>query len=340
MDSSDHTQPDKLGIILHSIDDLMKDALATNETLLQQNAASPDNGLLRSRQSSLLEQFRTMMVTIHSKASKLTHDIETELEPIIAEASLEDLIGVDLKGGLNQSLGRMELAGKPCYKLRNAAPTIQIPRLMVEDGSSSSATSPTRPEDYVVVLDATLRNVAVIRHAYANIITHKEDLIKKYFDTVDNNILSSRKFKREQYEVLGMGALPKTSYGNLLDIKHSSHHQSTHDMMIALAVEAPNGEVQYLEAVSNQKFKSGLVGKTNDYLVLPVAEATLKMLYDTYKSLRQVTSDQRRATRDKAFASTQPADEVDELTNQFNLTTDDDPGLTSDGPRKKRHRQN
>lgn len=115
--------------------------------------------------------------------------------------------------------------------------------------------------------------------------------------------------------------------GNLLDIKSSTYHSdATGDVMLVLvSTSSPVGNgLTFREAVTgdviaadNNDSSSG--GGGGAHLVLPMTEASIRKLYDTYRALRAATAEQRRASKDKAFAATLPVDEVAELEMQFNF---------------------
>ncbi|KAI0837017.1 hypothetical protein F5Y06DRAFT_271798 [Hypoxylon sp. FL0890] len=330
----DH-QPPQLAVILQNIDELM------NEAILQRNAANSDEISIRSQQSPV-ERFKEMMVAIQRKTSKATFEVEMKLGPNLqlrhgftTDAPLEDLVGVSPASEFNRVLGRMNLGGKQSYKLRNLPTSAPIPQLVIDDGTVASL--PLSPEDSIVVLQPTLRNVWVIQHAYAKLMNHKEHLIKQYLEVADISTGLTRKFSREYYEELSLANLPsKNKLGNLLDVKRSSNTNASHDMMIVLVFTDADGSPRYVEAVSGNSVDIGTNDENNPYLVLPVAEASIKKLYDTYRSLRKATSEERRAIKDKIFAASQPVDTMDELQKQFNFGSSGDPSQM--GSSKKRRR--
>ncbi|KAI1414188.1 hypothetical protein F5Y13DRAFT_23056 [Hypoxylon sp. FL1857] len=332
--SVDEAQPPQLEIILQSIDELMNSAIL-------QHATSSDDTSLRSRHLAL-EKFKEMMVTVQRKAAKATHEVETKLglisqrgmSLIVDDASLEDLVGVSLASNLNRLLGRMLSAGKQSYKLRDFSTGATSPQLVID--GDAAASFPMNPENATVVLQPTLRNVWVIQHAYAKLLNHKEHLIKQYLEEADPSVLLSRKFSREYYEELGLANLPsKNKLGNLLDVKSSSHHHANHDMMIVLVFMDFNGNHQYVEAVTGDSVDMSPNSQNNSYLILPVTEASVKKLYDAYRSLRKATSEQRRAAKDKEFAANLPVDAMDELQNFFKFGGSGEPSQTS-GNKKRR----
>ncbi|KAI1137358.1 hypothetical protein F5Y05DRAFT_86917 [Hypoxylon sp. FL0543] len=324
-------QPPQLTIILQNIDELM------NNAVLNQRAASGDEISLRSQQSAL-ERFREMMVAIQRKASKATHEVETKLgHSLITDTPLEDLIGVNPASELNRVLGCMHSSGKKSYKLRNFPTTTPSPQLVADDDTVASL--PPSPGDSIVVLQPTLRNVWVVQHAYAKLINHKEHLIKQYLDVADSSIVLSRKFAREYYEELGLANLPsKNKLGNLLDIKHSSYTNDSQDMMLVLAFTDQNGGSQYVEAVSGDSVDISADEVNNPYLVLPVSEASIKKLYDVYRSLRKATSQERRAIKDRELGANRPVDAMDELQKKFNFGSRGEADQTDGGGSRKRRR--
>ncbi|KAI6080638.1 hypothetical protein F4821DRAFT_53271 [Hypoxylon rubiginosum] len=310
----DHAQPQQITAILRSIDELVKATFEANRAAMQQNASNPDDSFLRSRQSALLQSFKDMMVTVHSKVSKATHEVEMQLGPvahadrshIVTDSQLDDLTGIDAGSEPNQYLGRTDLNGKPSYKLRDFAAGVEDFQLVVDD---SSVAAPL-PEGPLVVLQATQRNVWVLQHAYATISKHKENLIKKYLDTIKPEAGVSRKFAREYYEEPGLINLPtKKKLGNLLDVKRTSSNHETHDLTLVLvSLDRATGNLQYVEPVTGVKISIDRSNGSNQYLILPMTEASMKKLYDAYRWTRNATSDLRREEREREFAAKQNGD--------------------------------
>ncbi|KAI0881362.1 uncharacterized protein GGS22DRAFT_74017 [Annulohypoxylon maeteangense] len=338
-------QPYQLQQILRHIDELTEETLSLNNTIVQsQHAAVPDDSSAKS-QSELLGKFKDLMVAIQSKTSKAVHEVETKLRPNfqtanshdIADASLEPLVGVGAESELNRILGRALLGSKQSYKLRNHMTGIPSPHLIVNDDTTTLPAM--NPGDPFVILQPTLRNVWVVQHAYARLQKYKEKLIREYLASTDPSIGSSRKFTREYYEDLSLANLPsKNKLGNLLDVKRSSYNETTHDMIVILLFLNSDGSPQYVEAVTEENvIPDGELDKSS-YLVLPVAEASIKKLYDTYRSLRKTTSWQRRAVKDKEFAASLPVDAMDELEKQFENGSSETPDQENGGNRKKRRR--
>ncbi|KAI2467595.1 hypothetical protein F4781DRAFT_401449 [Annulohypoxylon bovei var. microspora] len=342
---TDTDEPHQLGLILQNIDELTKETLLLNETIVQQHDTNSDDTSFHSRQSALLEKFKDIMIAVQRKTSKAVHEVEIKLGPNsqpglshdIGDALLETLVGVSLESEPNRVLGQILLGGKQSYKLRNIVTSIPSPHMLVDD--DTTALPPMNPGDPFVVLQPTLRNVWVVQHAYARLQNHKEKLIKEYLASADPSLGLSRKFAREYYEVLSLANLPsKNKCGNLLDVKRSSYNQATHDMMIVLLFLNPDGSPRYVEAVTEDDVNpDGEVDKSS-YLVLPVAEASIKKLYDTYRSLRKATSEQRRAAKDKEFAAQLPMDAMDELEKQFNFGGSENSDRPNGGSSKKRRR--
>ncbi|KAI1372348.1 hypothetical protein F4677DRAFT_432633 [Hypoxylon crocopeplum] len=335
----DRGQPYQLDTILRSIDELVVATLALNETITQQHAASSDDDndtSLRSGQSALLKEFKDLMVAVQSKASKATHELETKLgiDAQLIESPLKDLAGVGPGSELNRILGCTPLGAKQSYKLRDLSAGTPSPLLITDDGTAQQ-----NPSGPVIVLQPTLRNVWVVQHAYMKLLNHKEKLIKQYLDAADPSAGVSRKFSREYYEDLSLANLPsKNKLGNLLDVKPSSYNDASHDMEIILLFVDLDGNFQYVEPVTGNTINIDRVTGSNTYLVLPVAEASIKKLYDVYRSLRKATSDQRRATKDREFAAKLPVDEMDELEKQFNFTGGDVSAGANGSSSKKRRR--
>ncbi|KAI1206989.1 uncharacterized protein F4807DRAFT_210504 [Annulohypoxylon truncatum] len=331
--------------ILRKIDDIVEGTFRMNDVIAQSQGVVAFAGNSVDSQSALLDMFKDVMIAIQRKASKAVHEVEMKLGPNlqlknshdIAEASLEDLVGVNPKSQSNQLLGRALLGGKQSYKLRDHISINPSLRLFVDD--DTAGLSQANPQDPFVILQPTLRNVWVVQHAYARLQNYKERLIREYQASVDPSLGSSRKFAREYYEDLSLANLPsKNKLGNLLDVKRSPDNQATHDMMIALLFTTLEGDPRFVEAVTEEDV--GLNGEDDgsSYLVIPVAEASIKMLYDTYKSLRKATSEQRRAAKDKVFAANLPVDAVDELEKQFNIGGSENSDQTGGGNSKKRRR--
>ncbi|KAI1089179.1 hypothetical protein F5B19DRAFT_383599 [Rostrohypoxylon terebratum] len=335
--------PFELRRVLQLIDKFTEDTLDLLDSD-DRHKRSPTPASARSP-SQLLETFKDAMITIQRKTSKAIHEVETKLGPNsqlghnheVTDAPLEDLAGVSAESEANRMLGQIRSGGKPSYKLRNQFANDPSPRLIV-DNDDATAQQPTNPEDIFVVLQPTLRNVWVVQHAYARLQNHKEHLIKEYIASVDPGTALSRKFAREYYEDLGLANLPsKHKLGNLLDVRRSSHNQATHDMMIALRVQNSDGSARYVEVVTEADVNP--TGEVDgSYVVFPVAEASIKMLYDTYKALRKATSEQRRAARDKEFAANLPVDAMDELEKQFNIGSTEKLDQTDGNHSKKRRR--
>ncbi|KAI1393035.1 uncharacterized protein F4822DRAFT_148962 [Hypoxylon trugodes] len=337
--NDEQAQRQPVETILRGIDELVERTISDN-TNLEQNAANTDVVSLRFHQSALLKRFKGIMIEIQSKAAKATHDIESKLgpdsqlghmNPAVNDA-LEDLVGVPHDSDLNRVLGRTYLNDKQSFKLRNFSTGSPDPRIIVSDDSNVLFPSADGP---IVILRPTLRNVYVVQHAYVRLLNHKEKLIKDYFDSADLGVGSSRKFSREYYENLSLANLPsKNKLGTLLDVKHSSFSHSTQDLGLALVYTNPDGRLQCVEAVTGEVLNIRGDNESS-YIILPVAEVSIKKLYDTYRSLRDVTSEQRRAAKDKEFASKLPIDEMDVLTKQLG---DGESNGAGGGNSKKRRR--
>ncbi|KAI2783883.1 hypothetical protein F4815DRAFT_317774 [Daldinia loculata] len=310
--TANQAQP-QLGVLLQGIGKLVEAALSSNSAIVQDHAIKSDSTLLRSRQSELLKEFKDMMLAVQNRASKAIYEVETKL------GSLEDLPGVSPGSEVNRLLGCTLLGRRPSYKLRDSVHGIPRPQLVTYDEAS-----PMLPQNFgdpIVALQPTLRNVWVIQHAYAKLLNHKEVLIQQYLAAADESAVVSRKISREYYEDLSLGQLPsKNKLGNLLDVKHSSYNHATHDLQIVLVFKELDGSLKYVEAVKGDPVNIGNDKENGQYLVLPVAEASIKNLYDAYRSLRKATSEQRRATKDKEFAAKLPVDEMDELQKRFSST--------------------
>ncbi|KAI0106833.1 hypothetical protein F4814DRAFT_71371 [Daldinia grandis] len=310
--TTNQTQP-QLEVILQGIGKLVEAALSSNNAIVQDHVVKSDSTLLRSRQSELLKEFKDMMLAVQNKASKAIYEVETKL------GSLEDLPGVDPGSELNRLLGCTLLSRRPSYKLRDSVDGMSRPQLVTYDEASPKL--PQSFGDPIVALQPTLRNVWVVQHAYAKLLNHKEALVQQYLAAADESAVVSRKISREYYEDLSLGQLPsKNKMGNLLDVKHSSYNHATHDLQIVLVFKELDGSLKYVEAVKGDPVSIGNDEEDGQYLVLPVAEASIKNLYDAYRSLRKATSEQRRATKDKEFAAKLPVDEMDELQKQFSST--------------------
>ncbi|KAI1085804.1 hypothetical protein F5B20DRAFT_575307 [Whalleya microplaca] len=328
--ANEQVQPHQMGIISQNIDELVGAVLASNNAALQQHVAHSDDSSLRAHQSAVLKKFKEMMVAIQSKASKAIHEVEINLGPsenayASIDVSLEDLPGINPGDELNRLLGRTQLNGKQNYKLRelnaHLPASVVVPQLIVGDGT----TPLPHGESHIVVLQPTLRNVWVIQHAYTKLLNYKENLVKQYFATASLDICASH------YEDLSLANLPsKNRLGNLLDVSRLSYNHTTNDMMIILGFLSSNGGPEYKEAVTENTVSMD-DQNSDSYLVLPVAEASIKKLYDVYRSLRKETSEQRRAIKDKEFAAKLPVDEMDELQKQFNFT-----GSENTGGKKRR----
>ncbi|OTA94955.1 hypothetical protein M434DRAFT_235861 [Hypoxylon sp. CO27-5] len=329
-------QPPQLAVILQSIDELV------NDIILQYTNNGGENSV-RSRQSAL-KSFKEMMITVQRKTSKATHEVEAKLGPssqlghgLVTDAPLEDLIGVSPESELNRVLRRMPLGDKLSYKLRTLPTSPASPQLITEEDTAASLS--LNPEEPVVVLQPTLRNVWVVQHAYMKLVNYKENLIKQYLAAVDPGVALSRKFVREYYEDLSLANLPsKNKLGNLLDIKRSSYNNANHDMMIVLVFTNSDFSYRYIEAVTGNSVDVDTQDENTPYLVLPASEASIKKLYDVYRSLRKATSEQRRATKDKLFAANLPTDAMDELQKQFNFGSSGEPTETNGSGSKKRRR--
>ncbi|KAI1440994.1 hypothetical protein F5Y02DRAFT_319440 [Annulohypoxylon stygium] len=335
--------PVDIQLIFHLIDGFTEETLDLLDPDDHHKGSSTPTSAISP--SQLLETFKDAMTTIQRKTSKALHEVETKLGPNsqfgssheIANAPLEDLAGVNVESEANRMLGQVRSGGKPSYKLRNHLASDPSPRLIVDN--DATAPQATNPEDIFVVLQPTLRNVWVVQHAYARLQNHKEQLIKEYIASVDPGTALSRKFAREYYEDLGLANLPsKNKLGNLLDVKCSSHNQETHDMMIVLRVQNPDGSARNVEVVTEADVNPTGEVDGGPYVVFPVAEASIKMLYDTYKALRKATSEQRRAARDKEFAASLPVDAMDELEKQFNIGSSEKPDQADGNHSKKRRR--
>ncbi|KAK6949668.1 hypothetical protein Daesc_009751 [Daldinia eschscholtzii] len=305
---SKQIQP-QLEIILRGIGGLVEVAFESNDAIVQNDAIKSDTVLLRTQQSELLKEFEDMILAVQKRASKAVYEVKTRL------GLLEDLPGVIAGGELNSLLGCTLLGRRPSYKLRDAVDALPCPQLVTYD-----ETNPMPPEnlrDAIVTLQPTLRNVWVVQHAYAKLLNYKEILIQRYLAAADESALKSRKVSREYYEDLSLAKLPsKNKLGNLLDVKYSSYNHATHDLQIALVFREPNGSLRYIEAVKGDPVDIES-NENGQYLALPATETSLRNLYDAYRSLRKATSEQRRATKDKEFASKLPVDEMDELQRQF-----------------------
>ncbi|KAI1459851.1 hypothetical protein F4805DRAFT_472491 [Annulohypoxylon moriforme] len=337
-------QPYQLQQILRNIDELTEQTLSLYDTIEQsQHATTSSDGSPKS-QSELLNVFKDMMIAIQRKTSKAVYEVETKLEVNfklgnsydIPDTSLVELAGIDPESEWNRVLGRKFLDDKQCYKLRYRA-DVPSPRLIVD--GDTTALPPVNPEYPCVVLQPTLRNVWVIQHAYARVLEHKEQLIEKYTWCMELNTRTTRKFAREYYEVPSLINLPsKHKLGNLLDVKCSSYNQTTHDLMVVLLFPNFEGSRRYMEPVTQEDVSRDGEFDKNSYLVLPVCEATIKMLYDTYRSLRTATSEQRRATRDKEFAANLPVDAIDELEKRLDTGSIENLDEENGGNRKRRRR--
>lgn len=84
-------------------------------------------------------------------------------------------------------------------------------------------------------------------------------------------------------------------------------------------VEAVTGDTIIMDHDVNVNNAQGDNSIGGAHLILPVTEASIRTLYDVYRTLRGATSAQRRASKDRAFAATLPVDEVAELEKQFNF---------------------
>ncbi|KAI0380333.1 hypothetical protein F5Y04DRAFT_103482 [Hypomontagnella monticulosa] len=343
----DQAQPEQIRAIFRNVDELVEAVLASNDALKQQNAVASDSPSLRPRQSALLKEFRDLMIAIQSKTSKAICEVETVLKPelqaelgsAIGDASLEDLAGVSQRSEVNRLLGCLSSSSKPSYKLRNFTANTPIPQLIIADDDGATVL-PHDSEGPIVVLQPTLRNVWVVQHAYARLVTHKTDLIKQYLAAVDPSVGVNKKYLREYYEDPGLANLPsKSKLGNLLDVKMSSQNHATHDMMIILVFTDINGNSEYVEAVGGDAITIDYTKEYSPYLILPATEGSIRMLYDTYRSLRKVTADKRRATKDKEFAATLPIDAMAALEAQFSFAENEKlGGKESTNTKKKRRR--
>ncbi|RYP54137.1 hypothetical protein DL768_001022 [Monosporascus sp. mg162] len=337
---AEQAQPHRIGTILRNIDELASEVISKSEAILLNNAGCLDEASVRARQS-MLETFKNLMIEVQRKASKAIHEVESKLGPsaqagrvrAIMDAPLQDLPGLEPDDELNRVLGRAELNGKQSYKLREfLPPSLIIPELATDDGNMLFQ----QREDHVVVLQPTLRNVWVIQHAYAKLLKHKEGLIKRYLDAVDPKAINGRKFSREYYEDLSLANLPsKNKLGQLLDVKSSTYGDATEGMMIFLAFPASRGGFEFIEAVTGDRAVMDNNFRSSN-LILPVTEASIRKLYDVYRSIRKATSEARRASKDKSFAATLPVNEVDELEKQFNFTGDGEASKTATGRKRRR----
>lgn len=329
-------QPPQLAVILQTIDELVNN-------IILQHTNNGDENSAGSRQSAL-KSFKEMMIAVQRKTSKATHEVEAKLghssqlgHGLVTDAPLEDLIGVSPESELNQVLRRMLLDGKSSYKLCTLLTSPPSPQLVTDEDTAASLS--LKPGEPIVVLQPTLRNVWVIQHAYAKLMNYKENLIKRYLATADPSVGLSRKFVREYYEELALANLPsKNKLGNLLDIKRSSYNDANYDMMIVLVFMTPDSNFRYVEAVTGNTVDMGIGDESSSYLVLPASEASIKKLYDAYRSLRKATSEQRRASKDKSFAATQLADAMDGLQKQFDFGSSGEPIQTNGSGSKKRRR--
>ncbi|KAI8964650.1 hypothetical protein F5Y11DRAFT_315581 [Daldinia sp. FL1419] len=307
--TGNQAQP-QLEAILHIIGELVEVARESNSEIMQECAVGLDGTLLRTRQSELLKEFKGTMLAVQNMASKAVYEVETNL------GSLENLPGVNSESEINRLLGCTLLGRRPSYKIRDSMSGIPSPELATYDEAiSMSSSNFGRP---IVALQPTLRNVWVIQHAYTKLLNYKETLIQRYLAAADQSAVASRRISREYYEDLGLGKLPsKNKLGNLLDVKYSSYNHATHDLQIVLVFKEQDGTLKYVEAVKGDQVDVGSGEEHSQYLILPVTEASIKNLYDAYRSLRKATSEQRRATKDKEFAAKLPVDEMDELQRQF-----------------------
>ncbi|KAI1463240.1 uncharacterized protein F4812DRAFT_453693 [Daldinia caldariorum] len=320
----------QLGIILRGIGELVEAALEANNMIVQDDAVKPDALLLRTRQSELLKEFEDVILTVQKRASKAIYDVKTKLR------LLEDLPGIITGGELNSLLGCMLLGRRPSYKLRDPVDAVPCPQLVTYDDTNPAP--PHNLGDTTVALQPTLRNVWVVQHAYATLLNYKEMLIHRYLAVAEESAVKSRKISREYYEDLSLAQLPsKNKLGNLLDVKYSSSNYATHDLQIVLVFKEFNGGLRYVEAVKGDLVDIGN-NENGQYLAIPATETSLKNLYDVYRSLRQTTSEQRRATKDKEFAAKLPADEMDELQRQFSSAGAGLVDDTKDSRNKKRRR--
>ncbi len=381
-------QPHQMETICRNIDELVSNVLSSNDAIVQSHTISSAHSasLIRAEQDNILKTFRELMIEVQRRASKAMHEVESKLGPS-AQAGLHllsitnallDLPGVDPQGELNRVLGRTELDGKHSYKLRDFESRLPsatiVPRIVIDDGTTTTTTTTTPlstitptsipshtttilppshsvSENHVIVLQPTLRNVWVVQHAYAKLLGHKENLIKRYLATAELGAAASRKFSREYYEDLSLANLPsKNRLGNLLDIKSSTFHRGdvAGDTMIVLVSMPPDDDRSgpaYTEAVTGNMITTALDSDNGDgsggggaHLTVPVTEASILKLYNAYKALRKATSEQRRASKDKLFAATLPVDEVDELERKFNFTGAADGGAGGDNTSRKRRR--
>ncbi|KAK7748247.1 hypothetical protein SLS62_008799 [Diatrype stigma] len=313
---------------------------------------------LKTFRDWMIEVQRKASKAMHEVETKLGPEVQalgqSHRHSIATDAPLQDLPGVDPNTELNRALGRTELNGKQSFKLRDIVTSrlpssiIMSPQVVVaDDGAavlppSHYGTSSGEDKSHMVVLQPTLRNVWVLQHAYAKLLNYKEGLIMQYFASAiepTSGPPMSRKFAREYYEVPSLANLPsKDKLGNLLDVRSSTYHSNaTGDIMLVLVMPPDgngDGSPTFVEAVTGDTIivdqdvnvdvdvdvdnthgdKSG-----SAHLILPVTEASIRMLYDAYRALRGATSAQRRASKDRAFAATLPVDEVDELEKQFNF---------------------
>ncbi|KAI2604112.1 uncharacterized protein GGS25DRAFT_506950 [Hypoxylon fragiforme] len=356
--TANQSQPRQLELIFNNIDELMHATIAMNEAAAQQNPQAMNAGANSDqwRQSAqLFKDFKDLMVAVQSKAARAIRDTEAKLglntqpDNAVLDVPIEDLVGVSPEHELNRVLGRsMSLRGgrdgKQTFKLRDFDTGLPNTQLIVAGQGDAPAALPQNSGDAFVVLNSTLRNVWVIQHAYACLVKHKESLIKQYLDNVasSNSGVVSRKFSREYYEDLSLAQLPsKQKLGNLLDVQKSSYDCTTHHTMAVIAFMDSAGNRRYMEAVSGAAItidENADNGCDCLYLRLPATEASIKKLYDTYRSLRAATSEQRRAVKDKALAATLPTNPMDELEKQFDFSVGGETEKANGGSSKKRRR--
>ena len=341
------TRSPQIETIHQCIDSLVSDVLSSSDAAYQSHSSGLDDASRRAYQANALKTFRELMTDVQSKVSRAVHEVEQKFGPwvtqardahAVADVALQDLAGISPDHELNRFLGRLEPGGKASYKLRDFRDRLPSSIIIPEIRVATTAQTQDNKR-HAVFLQPTLRNVWVVQHAYVKLLNHKENLIKRYLSAAEFAPGASRKFHRDYYEDLSLANLPsKNKLGNLLDVQGSSYdNDATGDMMIVLvSLVSGSDSPVYTEAVTGDAISmDNSVGVGSGHLVLPVTEASIRELYDTYKSLREATSEQRRASKDKAFAATQPIDEVAELEKQFNCAT----GVESSGENTSRKRR-
>ncbi|KAI1400249.1 hypothetical protein F4819DRAFT_381010 [Hypoxylon fuscum] len=310
----DETEPSLISMLGGEVERLIGEVLSLNDPATLMRADDRDGG----HQSDLLQQIQGAMAMIQSQLPEETHEVETQLGPVAhASIPLQDLVGVNQSSELNQILGLVHLGDNHFYKLRNRVVDTTDFQLAIEDEALPNNFSSTSS---VVVLQPTLRNVWVLQHAYAKLLNHKENLIQRYLDETDRDAEESGEFSREYYEELDLANLPsKNKLGNLLDVNYSSLNDAAHEMMLVFAYVDIGGITQYAEAVTGTDINIDRNNDNDSYLILPVVEDSIKKLYDTYRTLRKATSEQRQASKDKALTAGQPVNTVEELQEKFKL---------------------